>query len=395
MRILLFSSAELPPIGGQWVHMETLGQAFIELGHEVDFLSSSEFPPIARVLLNKSTALIRLLSGSWLWVIYHLYSTCLLLGLLVWRRNRENRYDIIHTQDPTTYASTFLLRRLTRVPVLLTVHGYFAYESVAGRAKKGSFAWDFLQHWEVSASRSARMVFTVDEGIMQYLVSLGSDRGNITIMRNFVDIDKFSPETPQVDARKEFGLPADKFVILCPRRLAEKCGVIYAAYAAKELKDSWGFDFLLVYAGEGPEKDGIVKFTENNGLTQNIMLLGNVPHARIARLFRGADAVVIPSITVGVEKEATSISALEAMASGVPVVASNIGGLRELIEDGLTGYLVPEKDPKATAEALERVATDDQDKITKEARNLVIREYSHLIRAKEFLAFYERAVERR
>jgi glycosyltransferase involved in cell wall biosynthesis len=83
------------------------------------------------------------------------------------------------------------------------------------------------------------------------------------------------------------------------------------------------------------------------------------------------------------------------MASGVPVVASNIGGLKELIEDGLTGYLVPEKDPGALADALERVATDDQEKIMKEARNLVIRDYSHLTRAKEFLTFYERAVERR
>jgi glycosyltransferase involved in cell wall biosynthesis len=374
--------------------MEKLGQGLAELGHEVEFLSTSNLPSIALLFLSKSTVLLRRLSRSWLWLICHLYFSRLMLGLLVWRAHKESRYDIIHTQDPTAYASTSLVRMLTRIPVLLTVHGYFVHESVAGRAKKGSFIWDFLQHWEASASRSARTVFTVDQGIMRYLVGLGLDQQNVTVMRNFVDVDEFSPEAPPEDSRREFGLPMDKFIILCPRRLAKKCGVVYAAYAAREFTESWGPDFLLVYAGEGPEKGNILSFAEKNDLSRNITLLGNVPHKQMARLLRGADVVVIPSISVGVEKEATSISALESMASGVPVIASNIGGLKELIQDDQTGYLVPEKDPKALAKALKRAATESQERVTKEARDLVIRKYSHLIRAEEFLAFYRRASQR-
>lgn len=394
MKILLFSSTEYPHIGGQSVHMEKLGQALIELGHKAEFLSSSNLPPLALLLLTKSTVFLRRLSRSWLWLVCHLYFSRLLLGLLVWRVNKENRYDIIHTQDPTAYASTSLIRMFPQVPVLLTVHGYFVHESVAGRAAKGSFIWDFLQHWEASASKSARIVFTVDEGIRQYLKDLGVDREKITVMRNFVDTDEFSPEDSQEASRREFGLPTDKFIILCPRRLAKKCGVVYAAFAARELKKSWGPDFLLVYAGEGPEKEHILSVAEKDDLLGNMRLLGNVPHERMALLLRGADVVVIPSISVGVEKEATSISALESMASGVPVIASNIGGLKELIADGQSGFLVPEKDPKALAKALKKTATESQQSIKKEARNLVVQNYSHLTRAEEFLAFYQQASQR-
>ncbi len=394
MNILLFSSTEYPHIGGQSVHMEKLGDAFTKLGHETEYFSTSNLPPLAVLFLKKSTTFLRRFLGSWLWLIHYLYLLRLLLGLSVWTRAKRDGYDIIHTQDATAYASTFLIRIFTHIPVMLTVHGYFAYEAVAGRAREGGFIWYFLQSWEASAFRSAKAVSTVDEGIMRYVAGLSGDRDDVVLMRNFVDVDEFSPVISQKDSREEFGLPNGKLVILCPRRLAEKCGVIYAAYAMKEFRESWGSDFVLVYAGEGPEKDRIVRFAEENSLSRNIILLGNVPHERMATLVRAADAVVIPSVSVGLEREATSISALESMASGVPVVASDIGGLKELVRDGQTGYLVPEKDSKAIASSLKKIANESQDELIQEARSLVVARFSHLSRAKEFLEIYSKVSER-
>lgn len=389
MRILLLSSTEYPHIGGQSVHMETLGDAFKVLGHQPEYLSTSDLPPSAASFLKRSTALLRRFFGSWLWLVYYLYVLRLLLGLFLWTRAKRDGYDIIHAQDPMAYASTHLVRTFTNIPVVLTVHGYFVYEAVAGRAKEGSFIWYFLQRWEVSAFESAETIFAVDQNLKRYVVGHDPNRTDIILMRNFVNVEKFSPSLSPEGSRDKFGLPNDKFVILCPRRLAKKCGVVYAAYAMKDLRELWGDGFVLVYAGEGPEKDNILDFAERNALSKNVVLLGSVPHGQMATLLRAADATVIPSISIGVEREATSISALESMASGVPVVASDIGGLRELILDGKTGYLVPERNPKAMASLLKKIATESQEDLSRRARSSVVADFSHIARAKEFLRYYD------
>jgi glycosyltransferase involved in cell wall biosynthesis len=91
-------------------------------------------------------------------------------------------------------------------------------------------------------------------------------------------------------------------------------------------------------------------------------------------------------------QEATSISALEAMASGVPVIASNIGGLKEIIKNGKTGFLVREMDPKELAKKIEEVLNSNVEDITQNARREIIKNYSHLKRAKEFLKYYKEAI---
>ncbi len=388
MRILFFSSNRYPHIGGQSVHMAKLSDALTRLGHSVDILSASDVPPAAMLALTKSAAIIRILFGPWLWFVYYLYGLRALFALLVLRRGRSKMYDVIHTQDPITAISTSLWRGLLAGKVFLTIHGYYTYESVAGRAREGSFIWSFLQKWESKAYHRAELIFTVDEEIRRYVECFGVDSQRIVPLRNFVDIDEFSPLVGGAGDRERFNLPEGKFLILCPRRLVRKCGVIYASYAAKHLRERLGDGFVLVFTGEGIEHDRIVQHVEKNDLHENVILLGNIPHKDMPILVRTADAVVIPSVTVGIEREATSISALEAMASGVPVIASDVGGLRELITDQKTGYLVPERDPLALAEALAKVATEDQSTIVRNAREEVVSNNSHIERAKEYLKHY-------
>ncbi|MFQ6060671.1 MAG: glycosyltransferase family 4 protein [Thermoplasmata archaeon] len=391
MKILLFSSTNYPHVGGQSTHMEKLGDAFVRLGHEVEYLSPSDTPPLTMLALRKSASLLRRLFGPWLWVIYYLYGLTFLLSWLAMNRIRKHGFEIVHTQDPIAFASTPFGRKAVSHKVFLTIHGYFAYESVAGRARKDSFMWSFLRKMELRAYHGANLIFAVDEGIRSYVESFGVDLDKIVVLRNFVDTDEFSPAESKEPFRREFSINSEKFVVLCPRRLVRKCGVIYAAYAAKKLRDFLGTDFLLLFAGEGSEGERIAQYANENGLQENIVLMGNVPHERMSSLIRAANAVVIPSVTIGIEREATSISALEAMASGVPVVASDIGGLSELIRNEETGYLVPERDDFAIAKVLYKIATENQTVLTKEARKEVVSKYSHIERAKEVLRFYEGA----
>ena len=145
-------------------------------------------------------------------------------------------------------------------------------------------------------------------------------------------------------------LPRPTPVLLCPARLAPIKGHGDLLRAAARLV-ARGIPFELWLAGEGPERAAIEHRIGEGGLGERVRLLGTVPHAELLGIYRDgrADCVVLPSLHEGL-----SVALVEAMAYGVPVVATRVGGVPELLEDG-AGLLVPPGDADALAEALARV----------------------------------------
>jgi len=139
-------------------------------------------------------------------------------------------------------------------------------------------------------------------------------------------------------------------VLLCPARLAAVKGHGDLLEAAGRLL-ARGIPFELWLAGEGPERTAIERRIDERGLREHVRLLGTVPHAELLGMYRDerADCVVLPSLHEGL-----SVALIEAMAYGVPVIATGVGGVPELLEDG-AGVLVPPGDPDALTEALARV----------------------------------------
>jgi colanic acid/amylovoran biosynthesis glycosyltransferase len=139
-------------------------------------------------------------------------------------------------------------------------------------------------------------------------------------------------------------------VLLCPARLAPVKGHGELLEAAARLA-ARGIMFELWLAGEGPERAAIERCIDERGLAERIRLLGTVPHAELLGMYhdRRADCVVLPSLHEGL-----SVALVEAMAYGVPVIATGVGGVPELLENG-AGVLVPPSDPDALTEALARV----------------------------------------
>ncbi len=196
--------------------------------------------------------------------------------------------------------------------------------------------------------------------------------------------------------RRERGVPDDAFVVFCPRRLVEKNGVAHAARAAvaAHRKDA---RVMLVVAGDGPERAAIERAIRDEAAkggrqgTPCVRLLGDVAHADILAWYALCDAVAIPSVTSQGVIEATSISALEGMACGKPVIASGIGGLAELIESGKTGVLVPEGDERAIERAMLALAKDPAQRVRlgTAARAFVERHHSVESQAALYLAQLE------
>jgi colanic acid/amylovoran biosynthesis glycosyltransferase len=147
-----------------------------------------------------------------------------------------------------------------------------------------------------------------------------------------------------------------KPIVLCPARLEPVKGHRHLLDAAARLMGR-GIEFELWLAGEGPEGKAIARWVDELRLGHHVRLLGTVPHAELLQLYRGrrVDCVVLPSVDLGGGvHEGISVALIEAMAYGVPTVATRTGGLPELLHGG-AGVLVPPADPGALANALERV----------------------------------------
>ena len=121
-----------------------------------------------------------------------------------------------------------------------------------------------------------------------------------------------------------------------------KKGISYVISASKALP---GVTFLV--AGDGPDREALTAQIDGLGV-KNVQLLGRIDS--IPTLLAAADIACVPSLTEG-----QGIFALEAMAAGLPVVASNVGGLPEMIEDGVTGLLIPPSSPDAIATAISQL----------------------------------------
>jgi glycosyltransferase involved in cell wall biosynthesis len=128
---------------------------------------------------------------------------------------------------------------------------------------------------------------------------------------------------------------------------------------ALALLDARGYPFRCILVGDGPLHSAITKQVHELGLSERVHLVGALDQTLTQEIVRSANVVVLPSIITGKGKmEGVPVALMEALAARVPVVATDISGVGELIEDGLTGLLVRERDPEAMARALGRLASE-------------------------------------
>jgi len=350
LNILIVLATNYPHIGGISSHISTLSWELKRRGASVYILSRSSLPlPIRAVLAStKFFDLIKKGYGNFLYTqLFKLFASFIIL-IFSFAKN----ITIIHAHDVVSLNATWIAKRFQQIPLILTVHGYHTLEQLAhgdlDRREHTLIRLSLIE--EFKAYSRADHIITVDSRIMRYILKLGTETEKITVVKNFVDPNEFNIDLPKDSCRKLFRLPSDKIVVLIPRRLVEKCGVMLPLYALKHIPKEISEKLLFVYAGTGPKKRDIEQYVKENRLT-NVVLFGGVPHKYMKYLYRASDLVLIPSIHVSGVEEATSIAALEALASGVPIIASNIGGLKEIIINGVNGLLI-EPNPESLAKAI-------------------------------------------
>jgi len=166
----------------------------------------------------------------------------------------------------------------------------------------------------------------------------------------------------RIEIRHQLGMNEKETVAIVTRRLVDKNGVIYLARATEFLHDK-KIRFIII--GDGPERAAVEEIFKNH-CGKRALFLGNKNHNEIIDYYSAADFSVLPSLM-----EATSISGLEAMAAGLPLVGTEVGGIPELIKNGVNGYLCNPSDPRDLAEKINLLLSKDLRAYGKNSREMV------------------------
>jgi D-inositol-3-phosphate glycosyltransferase len=207
---------------------------------------------------------------------------------------------------------------------------------------------------EREVARDADRIICASEGEKEMLAGLyGAMPQRVSVVPCGVDTLRFRPMKRQ-RVRCKLGLPEEEPIVLFVGRIEPLKGIDVLIEAAAKVDGAFR---VLVVGGDGKDaerKERLSVLASALGLKDRITFIDAVPHADLPLYYNAADICVVPSYY-----ESFGLVALEAMACGVPVVASRVGGLKDTVIDGRTGYLVPWRCPEPFAERLELLLSNE------------------------------------
>ncbi len=266
----------------------------------------------------------------------------LLLPLKLARLFKKNQIDIVHTRNWGA-VDGIIGAILARIPII--IHGEHGRDMTDsdGSNKKRNFI----------RKLSSYFVFhyiTVSNDLREWLITfVGINEKKIQTIYNGVDTIKFNPGN-KYHIREEYGYNSEDIIIGTVGRLDRVKDQQLLIRAFAQLKSKY-HNITLLIIGNGPCRESLENLARDLGIKQNVSFLGM--RSDVPELLKLMDIFVLPSIFEGI-----SNTILEAMAMGLPVIATNVGGNSDLVVDGETGTLVPVEDVSALATAMERYILD-------------------------------------
>jgi glycosyltransferase involved in cell wall biosynthesis len=255
-----------------------------------------------------------------------------------WRLARRNRYDIVHVHWPMPHALFgWAAQRASGARVVATFYSVeVRWISRAMPALKAFLRWTI---------RFPDRVVAISRATAEEIQS---------VVRVPVDVIPYTVALPPSPATN----PADgRFRILFVGRLVERKGVDVLLRALAQLRDLPQVEAVIV--GDGPERQRLEALSRELGIDGQVKFTGRVPDDELRRQYAAASAFVLPAIVdVRGDTEGLGVVLLEAMNSRIPVIASNAGGIVDIVEHERSGLLVPAGDAAALASAMRRLATD-------------------------------------
>jgi len=306
-----------------------------------------------------------------------------------------NKPDVIQTHSPMFNAlAAIKIGNKYNIPVTYEVRALWEDAAVdTGKTKEGSIKYKMIKAIEQRAFEKVDAVSCICEGLKADLIKRGIPPVKIFVTPNAVDINNFQPSYQRdAELEQKFNLSGKK-VLAFVGTFFKYEGLHYAISAMKEITKTRK-DIHLLLVGAGNELTNLQQQVSDQDLADFVTFVGRVPFAEVSRYYSLADLMVFPRESIRLTELVTPLKPLESMAQYKPVIASDIGGHKELIQDGKTGFLFSADNSAALAAKIIKVI-DNKDlltEISEQGLAFVREERNWLNTAKQYLPVYERLV---
>ena len=369
MKLRILHFAEASDSSG---YFPILGTQYDRARFDVYFGTLLDFDPVLRTLLESNG--VTCLDGR---AKNRLVYPAAMARLA--RFMRRHQIQIVHTHlfDPSV--TGLITAALAGVPVRILTRHYSDYHTRIHKT------------WHVRADQLctalATRVIAVSRHTAEHMIALeGAPPHKIDVVWNGVRFEKLSPirEQPSVELRRELGL-GESLVLLVPARLHPEKGHSHLFRALPRLRATVGRPFVVLLAGGGSSLD-YERELDALGCRDLVRFLGF--RKDIVDLMLASDLVVLPSVA-----EAFGYVLVETLYLGIPVVATTVGGIPEIVDDGVDGLLVPPADAVALGSAVERLLVDPaaRQRMAAAGRDKVVKRFSADAMMRGYEQVYERA----
>lgn len=350
--------------GGQNVYVRQVGEALAKLGWQVDMFTRKSHPDDSTIVQHSPHCrTVRLVAGPQEFIprdeLFQ-YMPEFVAAFQKFQSKEGTNYPLIHTNY---WMSAWVGMQLKAQSNIQLVHTYHSLGSVKYQSMKqypGIAATRLAIEAEILEQANCIVATSPQE---QDSLRTLSHQGYIEVIPCGTDVDTFH-SLPKAEARATLGLAPDDTVVLYVGRFDPRKGIETLVRACTHLKVSGQIasdKLRLVIVGgsdptqaDGQERQRIERIVQEIGLVEQTIFAGQIGHDLLPLYYTAADVCVIPS-----HYEPFGLVAIEAMACGTPVVASDVGGLKFTVVPEETGLLVPPENPEAFAAAIVRVLSDE------------------------------------
>jgi glycogen(starch) synthase len=362
---------EFPPriVGGIARHCNGLAKALAHNGHDIhvvtlDFPGAPNYEETDGIKIYRtSTELGHPNFLTWALLFNHF------LEKKIADVSRKVDLDAIHVHDWLTGFAGISFKHQMQTPLVSTIHG-----TEIGRAQglhnPDSFTIDGIEWW--TTYEADKIIVTSGSMKAEIQGHFHLPQEKIEIIPNGIDLKKYNASVDRSSVRGRYGVNPGEKLILCVGRLVPQKGIEYLIRAVPTISGRYP-EARLIIVGEGWLRGQLEYVARSTGHQWRITFTGWIPDEELIALLNSADVLVVPSIY-----EPFGIVALEGMAAGVPVVASDVGGLAEIVEHEDNGVLAYSRNPDSIAWSVDRVLSDPErsKRLVQNARKMVQKTYS-------------------
>lgn len=269
---------------------------------------------------------------------------------------RKYNIDVIHAHHtiPAGFIGV-IIGKIMRIPVITTAHlmDITTHGTDEGPLEniKDFESNFFYRKLIIFTLNSSEKIITVSSDLAKIINQMEIDSNKVTVLRNAVDISRFKP-IKNVSMRKEYNIKENEILILFIGHLEPFKGIFELLNAFKKIIKK---NVKLIIIGEGHSENEVKEIVSKYNLTDKIIFTGKVSPNVIQNYYQMADIFTLPSYTEGLP-----LVVIEAMACGLPVIVSNVGGIPEIAKDNINGFVIPPRDDEKLTQKLNILVNNEK-----------------------------------